>query len=58
MAKSESPYKKGFVESELRRIASAPQSIPSTDLRHTVGMLAAGILILLERTARETEGGK
>jgi hypothetical protein len=46
-------YKQGYVESELVKIAENPHYLNEKDLRHAVGMLAAGILLVLENQQKQ-----
>ena len=54
MAKRVQIYKAGFVEAELARLASAPQSeMFGCDYRHAIGMLAAAMLMILDRLPKK-----
>ena len=48
--KSAPVYKPGFIEQELRLLATEPhREMFGQDYRHAIGMLAAGILMILDR---------
>lgn len=52
-------YRSGFVEDELRRLASAPQrEMLGGDYRQAIGMLAAAMLIILDRLPADGGGVK
>lgn len=51
--KPERIYKAGYVESELAHIADNPHLMSSTDLRHGISMIAAGLLLLLQESRGE-----